>query len=142
MLRMPSIQPPSDARTIVSAGRVPWWITEEMNSHDHSGDFPTPNALPIGNQPRFTEKTVIASRPSQKYGMVLRNVVSGISRSSLLPRLQPMNAPPTVPTAKAITVAMPTSPMVHGSAPEITSDTGRRPCDSEMPRSPRSRRAQ
>jgi hypothetical protein len=70
---------------------------------------------------------------------VLRNVVIGMSPSSRLPRRQPMIAPPTVPIVNETMVAKPTRPIVHGSAWLMTSVTGRRPCSSETPRSPRSR---
>jgi hypothetical protein len=54
--------------------------------------------------------------PSQKYGIVLKNVVTGMIASSLLPRFQPTIAPATVPIVNEMIVAMPTRPSVHGRA--------------------------
>lgn len=62
---------------------------------------------------RVDEKIAIAISPSQKYGIVLKNVVIGMSASSLLPRFQPTIAPPTVPSANEMMVASPTRPSVQ-----------------------------
>ena len=55
----------------------------------------------------------MARRPSQKYGMVLKNVVIGMRASSRLPRRHPTIAPPMVPIANATSVATPTRPTVQ-----------------------------
>ena len=44
--------------------------------------------------------------------------------------------PSSVPRMKLITVAVPTRPSVHGSAPRITVVTGTMPLLVEMPRLP------
>src|SRR6478609_2415901 len=133
MLRIPSTQPPSDATTIVSAGRVPCWTTSHANSHDHSGLAPLLYACDAGNQPSVLENTAIAMRPIQKYGTVDMKVATGTIASAALPRRHPTTAPIELPRKKLRTVAMPTSPSVHGSATAITSPTGARPLENERP---------
>ena len=46
--------------------------------------------------------------------------MAGSNWSVQLPRRQATTAPSTVPSTKLITVAVPTSATVHGSAPLIT----------------------
>ena len=48
------------------------------------------------------------SSASQKYGIAVSRVVDGMIASSLEPRFQPASAPRTMPSAKLITVAVPT----------------------------------
>ena len=66
----------------------------------------------------------MAIRASQKYGTDEKNVEIGSSESAQVPRRQPMPVPTSVPSVKLMIVAMPTSPMVHGSACWMTSATG------------------
>ena len=53
-----------------------------------------------------------------------KKVVIGIKASHFVPRRQPRIIPMTVPTTKAIIVAKPTKPMVHGRDWLIICDTG------------------
>ena len=56
----------------------------------------------------------------KKYGAAWKNVMAGSNWSVQLPRRQATTAPSVVPRMKLITVAVPTSATVHGSAPLIT----------------------
>jgi hypothetical protein len=76
-------------------------------------------------------------RPSQKYGIDDRNVVTGITMSTQDPRHQPASTPSSVPRKKLMTVVMPTRPSVHGRLSESTSDTGVGKKVNDRPRSPR-----
>ncbi len=82
------------------------------------------------------EKIAMKIRPTQKYGTVPRNVVTGTRTSSLPPRFQPITAPTLVPMRNETTVAKPTSPRVHGRAEAIASPTGAMPVEIETPRLP------
>ena len=75
---------------------------------------------------------------SQKYGTAEKNVEIGSSESAHVPRRHPMPVPISVPIVKLMMVAMPTRPIVHGSACPMTSVTGVGKYVNEMPRSPRS----
>jgi hypothetical protein len=80
---------------------------------------------------------VIASRPSQKYGMDDRNVVTGNSPSSQEPRRQPASTPSDVPIMKLAKVVMPTRAIVHGRLWPRISETGVGKNVNDRPRSPR-----
>ncbi len=75
----------------------------------------------------------------KKYGAAWKNVVTGSRLSSQVPRRQAISTPSRVPSAKLISVAVPTRPSVHGRAARITLLTGSKPLLVEMPRLPRSR---
>src|SRR5258707_15470113 len=93
-------------------------------------------ALPGGNQPSLMANRSIARKARKKYGAAWKNVVAGSRLSSQLPRRQATRAPSRVPATKLSTVAVPTRPSVHGSAPRITVVTGTRPLLVDVPRLP------
>ena len=80
----------------------------------------------------------MAMSASQKYGTDEKNVEIGSSESAHVPRRQPMPVPMSVPSVKLMIVAMPTRPIVQGSACWMTSVTGVGKYVKEMPSSPRS----
>src|SRR6478735_3178385 len=98
-------------------------MTDLMNSQLHSGTRLRSYVPLAGNQPSATEKIAIAISASQKYGTAEKKVETGRSESAQVPRRQPMPEPMSVPITKLRIVAMPTRPMVHGSAVEMTSVT-------------------
>ena len=59
MLRMPRIQPPSDATTSVNAGSAAWLTTSPKNSHDQFGTGPCSYAWEAGNQCSVVENTAM-----------------------------------------------------------------------------------
>ena len=63
-------------------------------------------------------------------------MVAGSNPSTQEPRRHPASTPSPVPSRKLITVVMPTSANVHGSASLITSDTGDGNTENDSPRSP------
>src|SRR3954454_3270662 len=95
-----------------------------MNSQSQPGTRLRSYVPLDGNQPSATEKIAMAMSASQKYGTAEKNVEIGRSESAQVPLRQPMPLPMSVPIAKLRSVAMPTRPMVHGSACEMTSVTG------------------
>src|SRR6478735_2896640 len=100
-------------------------MTDLMNSQLHSGTRLRSYVPLAGNQPSATEKIAIAISASQKYGTAEKKVEMGSSESAQVPRRQPMPLPMSVPMKKLSSVAMPTRPIVHGSACEMTSVTGK-----------------
>ncbi len=124
MFRMPSSQPPIELSTIVSAGSTECWTAEAMNGQLKptlsSGLYP-----PEGGNSRTTwVSRYTSSSASQKYGIAVRNVVAGTRLSSQVPRFQPASTPSPMPTTKLITVAVPTSTIVHRMDCLITVATG------------------
>jgi hypothetical protein len=68
-----------------------------------------------GSQCSVTPKIVSAMSPIQKYGTLDRKVLTGTTASVRRdPRRQPTTIPARVPSRKLTTVAVPTSPIVHG----------------------------
>src|SRR5882757_888780 len=124
MFRMVRIQPLTEEIRIVSAGSRLCWIALPMNDPVQLGTRPGSYPPDEGKKLPGLASSVIASSPSQKYGIDDRNVVTGNSPSMIEPRRQPAMTPSDVPIMKLANVVMPTSAIVHGRLCLSTSDTG------------------
>src|ERR1700722_16303502 len=124
MFRTSSSQPPIELTPIVSAGRIECCTADPMNCPLNpmlsSGSYPPDE----GSSDSTWVNTYTSSSASQKYGIAVRNVVAGTRLSSQVPRFQPVTTPSAMPTTKLITVAAPTSRIVHKMDCLITVDTG------------------
>ena len=85
----------------------------------------------------MTANTRMATRPTKKYGKAdTITKTGGKMLSNLPPHAQAPIIPMNVPNANAITVATPTRPSVHGSAPSTTWPTGFGKKVSDVPKRP------
>ncbi|MNU06684.1 hypothetical protein D3C72_2519620 [compost metagenome] len=66
VLRIPSIQPPTETSTIDVAGRIRWYATSPRKARENSGVVPTAYAWRSGNQPSVTPKRYSSPIASQK----------------------------------------------------------------------------
>src|SRR4051794_7346700 len=136
MFRMVRIQPLTDEIRIVTAGSRLCWIALPLNDPVQPGTRPGSYPRADGKQQPGPASSVIASRPSQKYGIDDRKVVTGNKPSMIEPRRQPAMTPSEVPIMKLANVVMPTSAIVHGRLCLRMSATGVGKNVNDNPRSP------
>jgi len=87
MLRIPMVQPATDASTMVAAGRMAWSSTFEMKGQSRPG-FKVAVAYPefCGNQPSLVANSATAKIATEKYGAAWKKVMAGSRPSIQLPR--------------------------------------------------------
>lgn len=125
MFRMPTSQPPTDAITIVRAGRMPCCRTLARKGPLKPGSM-SPSYPPlVGSQLSCTPKTRTRMRATQKNGSDPMNMDAGVMNESKRdPTREPDTTPAAVPRTKDRTEVSPTRPTVQGSPVRITSHTG------------------
>ena len=125
VLRMPSIQPPMETSTIVSAGSTRCAPTSPMKSQVNPGSSPSVKAWRMGNQPSTTPNRYRAPIASQKYGNEpMKTRSGGRAESRTPPRRQAARMPSRLPMTAAMTSAVPPSRRVQPIWLAMTSVTG------------------